>query len=112
METNLDPSQVEHNNPLNPVASSPSQPPSPPSQQAHPDLSKPPAGPGESRPSPIWIDPAEHAANQARLQSLEEFKRQADQLAELKDNERVRLLAEKGQLDEAFKQTNERHEAK
>jgi hypothetical protein len=94
------------------------QPPQPPAQpqgnqppqgqqpqtQPHPDFAKPPAQAGESRSANIWVKPEEWTAQQSRLQALEEYKAQQDQIAELKEAERLRLLAEKGQVEEAFKQ--------
>lgn len=76
----------------------------PPPTQPHPDFARPPAQQGEQRSANIWVKPEEWTAQQARLQALEEYKSQQDQIMELKEAERLRIMAEKGQVEEAFKQ--------
>lgn len=69
----------------------------------HPDLSKPPATNGEPpRVAPIWVAPDDWTAQQGELQKLRSFKAEADRVAEQREQERIRLMAEKGQLKEAF----------
>lgn len=90
----------------------PAQQQAPPAQPPHPDLQRPPAGNGESREAPIWVKPSDWTEQQNRIRELTEFKRGYDRELELKESERVRIMAEKGQIEEAFKQDRDRHEKK
>lgn len=91
----------------NPARNAPEPKPTP-----HPDMSKPPAKPGEVRVAPVWVDPNEWAATQSRMNDLMEFKRKSQELEDMRESERVRILAEKGQVEEALKITTERHETR
>jgi hypothetical protein len=73
----------------------------PPLTQPHPELSRPPASTNN-----VWIPPDQWASTQEQLRTLKEWKDQNDQILEMKENERLRIMAEKGQVEEAFKQVN------
>lgn len=109
----MEPQQTQDQPPPQPGQPPQPQPQAQPqAQPPHPDLSKPPAAPGEVRPAPIWVDPAEFATTQAELRALRDFKRQQEQDAETKENERLGALALKGQSEEALRLTSERYETK
>lgn len=75
----------------------------PASLSPHPDLATPPAKPGDApRVAPIWVAPDDWTAQQGELQKLRSYKAEQDRVAEVKEQERIRLMAEKGQLKEAF----------
>jgi hypothetical protein len=50
------------------------------------------------------MNPDQWAAHQQHVQSLEESKRLHDKMLEEKEGERLRLMAEKGQIEQAFKE--------
>lgn len=78
--------------------------PAAPAANGHPDFGKQPAAPSDApRPQPIWVSPDDWTNKERELQSLRTFKQESDAVAEAKENERVRLMAEKGQVEEAFK---------
>lgn len=84
-----------------------------PAATPHPDLATPPAKPGDPpRVAPIWVAPDDWTAQQGELQKLRSFKAEADRLGEAKEQERIRLMAEKGQIEEAFKLQEANHAKK
>lgn len=78
----------------------------------HPDFRSEPARPGEARPSPIWVSPDDWTRQQGELQALRTFKAEQDRKFEEAEQAKVRAMAEKGQIEEAFKLQNARYEAK
>lgn len=83
-----------------------------PAQQPHPDFAKGPAQPGEHRPANIWIPPDEWAQTQAEIRSMREWKQKHDQELEAKERERLKVMAEKGQIEQALNEVNAMHEKK
>jgi len=58
------------------------------------------------------VSPDDWTQTQGELRSLRDFKAQQDKLLEMKEAERIKTLAEKGQLNEALKQLNENYTKK
>ncbi len=68
----------------------------------HPDLTREPARPGEARVNPIWVNPDDWNRTQNEIRSLQDFKRNVDKELEMREAERIKTLAEKGQVEEAL----------
>lgn len=77
----------------------------------HPDLQRPPAAAGEVRPATIYMNPEEYTRKEQELQQLREYKAQQQALYDQAEAARIKALADKGQIEEAFKQMQERHQA-
>jgi hypothetical protein len=56
------------------------------------------------------MSPDEWAAHQQEVKTLKEWKQQNDQILEMKENERLRALAEKGQVEQAFNEVKTANE--
>jgi hypothetical protein len=86
--------------------------PQPQAPPPHPDLAKPPAAPGEQRVQPIWVAPDDWSRQQNEMRALREFKAEADKATERAEAERIKLLTDKGQIEEAYGSLKSRYEAK
>ena len=98
------------------AAANPFPRPQPPGQAEPPPASEPPSQvappmpPMDAHAGYVWLRPDEHAENQRRAKLMEEqlleYRREADK----REAERIKLMAEKGQLDQAFQLLRERHD--
>ena len=88
------------------------QPAPAPVPQPAPPFQQPPAGPGEQRSAPIWMSQEDHAARENKLRELTDFKREYDRIMELKEAERVKLMADKGQIEQALTELRSNYEKK
>jgi hypothetical protein len=84
--------------------------PQPTTPPAHPDFAKPPAVQGENRQANIWVPPDVWAQQQQQIQELRQWKDQHDKVLEAKENERLKIMAEKGQIEQAFTESNAAHD--
>ena len=96
---------LPNNNPTMPASNGTPPPASPPFQE-------PPAGPGERRVAPIWMAPEDFTRTQNELRTLREYKAEQEKLAELAEADRVKLLTDKGQIEEAYNMQKLRYEQK
>lgn len=78
----------------------------------HPDFNLAPAKPGESRAQTMWVAQDEWRQIHNELRTLREFRDEQDKVAELAEAERVKLLTDKGQIQEAFGILQKKSESK
>jgi hypothetical protein len=100
--------------PFSPPAGSGSLVSSPAESRGHPDFARPPAGaPGGPPPASSVALPVEEYQRLRSLEKqLEEFQKQQQAALEMKETERLRALAEKGQIEEALSQQRKAWEQK
>jgi hypothetical protein len=104
------PNALEAQNAQNKAPGSDQGKPDPNKPDKHPDLNRPPAGPGENRVQPIWVAPDDWHRQQNELRNLREFRAEQDKIAERAEAERIKLLTDKGQIEEAYNALRGRYE--
>jgi hypothetical protein len=88
------------------------QPTALPATPAHPDFARPPAAAGENRQSNIWVPPDVWAQMQQRDVEYQKREVEHQKMLEAKENERLKAMAEKGQIEQAFTESNAAHDRK
>ena len=94
--------------PANPGA--PAAPTNGPPPPAHPDLSRPPAEQPRAAAPTIYMTPEQYAAQQAEMSRLQGVEAAVRAQMEAAENARLKALAEKGQIEEAFTQNRKTYE--
>jgi hypothetical protein len=90
--------------PPTPIVTEPTKP--------HPDMAKPPAGPGEMRAAQVYMPHEEYAAIQKELADLRTFRQAEAERAEAETRARLKAELEKGRVEESLKALDESHKAK
>jgi hypothetical protein len=78
----------------------------------HPDFGKPPAAPGEVRPAPVMLAPDDYLAINRELERLRGVERQTQAALDAAEQQRLKVLAEKGSIEEAMNGLRQSYEAK
>lgn len=79
---------------------------------ASPVFQQPPAGPGENRPAPIYLDPSVWQATNQRLAELEQAHARSLRERDEAEAERLKSSAKAGELEKSWEENDKRWEKK